>query len=76
MGFLIIIAILSSIVSYTIAKSKNRNAVAWFFAGMLLIPVLIVALSPVIGKECPQCAETVQAEAKVCRYCGYKLPYV
>lgn len=30
-------------------------------------------ISDTLTKKCPQCAEAIQQEAKVCRYCGYKI---
>jgi hypothetical protein len=72
----VFIAIICGIASYTIAKSKNRNATGWFFGGLLLslLGILIIALLPMRGKRCPQCAETVQPQARICRYCNYQFP--
>ncbi|WP_284645707.1 zinc ribbon domain-containing protein [Paenibacillus silviterrae] len=28
------------------------------------------------NKECPQCAETIKAKAKICRFCNYKFDFI
>jgi hypothetical protein len=37
-------------------------------------PVRLVEESPEPTKVCPQCAETVKAPAKICRFCRYEFP--
>jgi hypothetical protein len=67
-----IIWVLPIIVGNKIGKGKGRTGWAW---GLLLgwLGVVIVALlSPTNQKSCPQCAESVQRGAQVCRYCGYR----
>lgn len=34
----------------------------------------VPAAAPATTKRCPDCAETVQAAANVCRFCGYRFP--
>ena len=69
-----IIAIICGIGCYTTARSKNRNALGWFFGGLLLsfLGLLIIVLLPMRGKRCPQCMEIVQPDARICRYCNHQ----
>lgn len=63
--------------------------VSGFWAGVVLGPIgvlLAIASSPHragqeelllkdnLHRKCPDCAEIVKAEAKICRYCGNELP--
>jgi hypothetical protein len=76
-----------AIVVAVIASSRGRSGFGWFLLAMIISPllgVILVALLPSLKPaqgaptprthvKCPDCAELVLKEAKVCKHCGCKL---
>jgi heme/copper-type cytochrome/quinol oxidase subunit 3 len=56
-----------------IAKRKNRSPHWMWFAihpvGLIITLIVMACLSPL--KRCPNCAQTSQAQARLCGFCGY-----
>jgi hypothetical protein len=70
-----------------LAGQKNRSGFNWFWLGFFFsfLALIAIAASPSIAsqkvdtpadkttRQCPFCAETVKAEALICRFCQHEL---
>jgi len=66
-----------AVMTMVVAMAKNRNAVGWLAIGVVLpiISLIVVSVMPGLQaaesmKKCPECAEFVLKDAKVCKHCG------
>ena len=76
LGFIIIIGACAGVglIPAFIASSKGHSFEGWWLYGSLLFVVAFFhALMVGYARRCPQCAEGVRQEAKVCPHCHREL---
>ena len=85
MEFAITYIVICFLIAY-FASARGRSGLAWFVLTLLttpLVTIVILALTDDLSKKdkphpnthikCPDCAELIKKEARVCKHCGCKL---
>ena len=75
-----------SIAVAVIASLIGRSGIGWFVLALLISPLLAVIVLAIAGRpastdaprpdthvKCPDCAELILKQAKVCKHCGCRL---
>jgi hypothetical protein len=88
---LIVFWIFCIIATASVADAKGLNGCGYLILSIIIGPIalLIVAVMPTNHDEltrlslksgklrrCPRCAEAIQRQAEVCRFCGFEIPEV
>lgn len=86
MEFIVIFWIVTAGFTMAVAGSKRRSELTWLGLGIVFGPIalLSVGLMPELPRafdaptpkthvKCPDCAELVLREARVCKHCGLRL---
>lgn len=58
------------------SREFGRSGVGWFVLALILTPLagLLLFILPARRQPCPCCAEPIQANATLCRFCGRAIP--
>ena len=72
MAVVIFLLTLLALLPASIAQSKGKNFWQWYLYGFFLLPIALIhsGYLPSSYKKCPQCAEAVHLDAKICIHCG------
>jgi hypothetical protein len=73
--------VLCTVIVAIAASGRGRSAFAWLLISLIISPLLggvLLALLPIIQDiryteirvRCPECAELILPEARVCKHCG------
>ncbi|MFB9214431.1 zinc ribbon domain-containing protein [Vibrio sinaloensis] len=83
--FVVILWLVFSVIVASVASSKGRSGIGFFFVSLILSPLIGLIIVLVIQpnqetveqkaletgqqKRCPKCSELVRVEANMCKHC-------